>query len=124
LVGQLQNRLPVAPVRMSQLEVETKLEMLTELSPGLLLQLELELELELELNLMPVLALELVLVLVLLVSVPVSVPESVPQATPMRSRSMVALTLEPTPCPARRSPAPRRPPDVRKRHHRPSLHPT
>ena len=117
-MGQLQNQLAVAPVRMSQLKMETKLEMLLELLPGFLL----ELELELELDLMPALALALALVLP--VWVPVWVPESVPQATPMRSRSLVALTLEPTPCPARRSPAPHRPPDVRKRHHRPSLHPT
>ena len=112
------------------MKMEMTLETLLGLSPGFLLQPQLQLQLEL--SLMPVLELVLELVLVLLEPVPVPVrvpvpgwvPESVAEPAPTRSRSMVALTLEPTPYLARRSPAPRRPPDARKRRHRPSRHPT
>ena len=112
------------------MKMEMTLETLLGLSPGFLLQPQLQLQLEL--SLMPVLELVLELVLVHFEPVPVPgrvpgpgwVPESAAEPAPMRSRSMVALTLEPTPYLARRSHAPRRPPDARKRRHRPSRHPT
>ena len=83
------------------MKAETKLEILQERLPWLLLQL----------------ALTVVPVLVL-VLVPVPVPMSVVY------RAMVVLTLAPAPCPARRSHGARRPADTRKWHHRPSPRPT